>query len=350
MKKSPILSWMLILCMIGSFLLCTGCAGNTAHRVDDGVLRIVTTIFPPYDFAREITGGKAELHMLLKPGTESHSYEPSPADILLVESCDLFIYNGGESDTWVEDLLATIDTSHLQVLKMMDCVDMLEEEAVEGMQAVHSHNHGEECTDEHHHHEDEETHDEEHRHGEEEEFHPEVAEYDEHVWTSPVNAMKITAAIAATVAEIDNENAEFYRANAENYQARLGQLHQEFQRIVAEGKRDTFIFGDRFPFRYFAEEYGLTYRAAFPGCSAESEPGAKTVAYLIDKVRQEKIPNIFYIEFSNQKIALTIQEETGAKPLMFHSCHNLSADEMAQGITYLMLMEQNAENLKEALN
>lgn len=310
--------------LIGVLMLFTGCSTLPVEDSSGGV-RIVTTIFPPYDFAREITGGEAEIHMLLKPGTESHSYEPSPADILLVESSDLFIYNGGESDTWVEDLLENIDTSNLRILRMMDCVEGLEEETVEGMQIVHSHHH------------------------EEEHHHLKAEEYDEHVWTSPENAIRIADAICDKLIEIDSKNKEFYLKNTAEYKGKLEALSGKFRQIVNEGNRQTMIFGDRFPFRYFAEEYGLMYRAAFPGCSAESEPGAKTVAYLMDKVRQEEIPHIFYIEFSNQKIAKSIQEETGAEPLLFHSCHNLSADEMERGVTYLMLMEQNAENLKEAL-
>jgi len=302
------------------------CQGLPTENTD--TIRIVTTIFPPYDFARAVADGRAEISMLLKPGTESHSYEPSPQDILLVESCDLFIYNGGESDVWVDSILETIDTSKLCIIKMMDCVEGLSEEHVEGMQTVHTHH-------DHHH--------------EEDEFHPEIAEYDEHVWTSPVNAMQITEEIAAKLADLDPAGAEHYQENAKAYQDKLLQLHGTFEKIVADGVRNTVIFGDRFPFRYFAEEYGLNYRAAFPGCSAESEPSAKTVAYLIDKVKEEGIHYIFYIEFSNQRIAKTIQEETGARPLLFHSCHNLSADEMAEDVTYLDLMRQNAENLKEAL-
>ena len=310
-------SVMMLLCM-------TSCAPSVPPREDS--LRIVTTIFPPYDFAKAVTGGNAQVHMLLKPGTESHSYEPSPQDILLVESCDLFIYNGGESDVWVETLLSTLDTSKLRVLRMMDCVKTLEEEAVEGMHTLHHH----------------------HDH-EPEEFHPEVAEYDEHIWTSPKNAIAITDAIVQEVTAIEPSKAQEYRTLGNQYMEKLEDLHRLFQTIVSKGSRKTVIFGDRFPFRYLAEEYGIEYRAAFPGCSAESEPGAKTVAYLIDKVREESIPNIFYIEFSNQKIAKTIQEETGAIPLRFHSCHNLSKDEMERGETYLSLMQTNAKHLKEAL-
>lgn len=322
MKKQTCISFFLIVTMI--LLLCSSCTPSVPQQ--DNALKIVTTIFPPYDFAKAVAGDAAEIHMLLKPGTESHSYEPSPQDILLVESCDLFIYNGGESDVWVETLLSTLDTSGFRVLRMMDCVQTLEEEAVEGMHTVHEH---------HDHHQ--------------EEFHPEIAEYDEHIWTSPKNAIRITEAITQTLCDIQPQQAEEFRLHADSYQRELEQLNKTFETVVNEGNRKMVIFGDRFPFRYLAEEYGLEYRAAFPGCSAESEPGAKTVAYLIDKVREEEIPNIFYIEFSNQKIAKTIQEETGAVPLRFHSCHNLSKDEMEQGMTYLTLMQQNAENLKEAL-
>ncbi len=306
----------ILCCLMGMFFL-AGCQSPVKNTEKP---RVVTTLFPPYDFAREVAGDKAEITLLLKPGTESHSYEPSPADILLIESCDLFIYNGGESDTWVDELLATIDTSKVRILKMMDAVDVLTEESVEGMQGAHHHE------------------EEEHSH-----------EYDEHIWTSPKNAMKITQSIAEAMKTIDPENGGYYQSNLDGYLDKLGKLDQAFTEIVENGVRDRLIFGDRFPFRYFAEEYGLSYRAAFPGCSAASEPGAKTVAYLIDAVREERIPVLFYIEFSNQKIANTIAEETGAKPLLFHSCHNVSPEEMEEGVSYLKLMEQNKEHLKEAL-
>lgn len=318
----------LLLVFLAFPLLFSGCVKQEKVCTGEDKLQIVTTIFPPFDFARQISGGKAQISMLLKPGMESHSYEPSPADIIAIENCDLFIYNGGESDVWVDELLKTINSDTIQILKMMDCVDGLEETAVEGMQGVHSH-----------------THEEEHHHGE-----GETAEYDEHVWTAPLNACAITRKIAEKMIALDPNNASTYQNNAENYISLLSELDQEIQTIVSEGKRKMILFGDRFPFRYFADAYNLDYRAAFPGCSAESEPSAKTVAYLIDKARQEKIPNIFYIEFSNLKIARTLQEETGAIPLLFHSCHNLSKDEMDKGVTYLELMRKNAENLKEALN
>lgn len=316
--------------LLGFSLLFSGCVQNDvsdAVQTPDKPLTVVTTIFPPYDFARQISGGAAQVSMLLKPGMESHSYEPSPADIISIESCDLFIYNGGESDTWIDDLLGTLDTSGFTVIKMMDCVETLEEQTVEGMQGAHDHE------------------------GDEEQDHEgETAEYDEHVWTAPENTVKITQVIAEQMMRLDPENRSLYEENMKTYVSKLQNLDAIFREITQNAKRRILLFGDRFPFRYFAEAYDLDYRAAFPGCSAESEPGAKTVAYLIDKVREENAPNIFYVEFSNQKIARAIQEETGAVPLLFHSCHNLSKDEMEQGLTYLDLMQKNAANLKEALN
>ncbi len=327
MRLHRLLNYIKIFVVI--LLLLCFCAACTADEKakNSEKISIVTTIFPPYDFAREIAGENAQISMLLRPGTESHSYEPSPADIIAVENCDIFIYNGGESDAWVETLVENIDTSDCKVLRMMECVDALEEKPLEGVENGHFHEHESEY---------------EHHEGM-------TAEYDEHIWTSPQNAMKITQAIASTIMEIDPERRMEYEANLTRYSQELSELDTEFKKITDEGKRKLIIFGDRFPFRYFADDYGLDYRAAFPGCSAESEPSVKTVAYLVDKIREEDIPNAFYIEFSNQRLVKTIQEETGALPLLFHSCHKLSRDEMERGDTYLTLMRKNAENLKEAL-
>ena len=329
-----IMALVMFVCMSFVFF---GCENRTPDYSDDR-LKIVTTIFPPFDFAREIACGRADVSMLLKPGMESHSYEPSPTDIISIESCDLFIYTGGESDTWIDEILKTIDNPDLRIIKMMDCVDTLQEEMVEGMQGAHVH------SDYDH------EHDESGDHGDDHDHEAETDEYDEHIWTAPLNAAAITEAIADCMSELDRENSDFYTENAKSYIEKLKNLDLEFKEIVSNAKRKIIIFGDRFPFRYLAEAYGLEYRAAFPGCSAESEPSAKTVAYLMDKVREDNIPNIFYIEFSNQKIAKSIQEETGAVPLILHSCHNLSKDEMDKGMTYLELMQQNAANIKEALN
>lgn len=317
------------------FTLLSGCAAQAPlPPTDDGNLSVVTTNFPPYDFVRELGGDKVSVRMLLSPGEEVHTYEPTPQDIIAISECDLFIYTGGESDAWVEDVLGSIADPDLTVLRMMDCVELYAEEAVEGMQAVsHGHDHDEEdCT----------GHDHGHGH--------EAVEYDEHVWTSPANAMAICAAITEALSAHDSENKAFYASMLESYLAQLAALDADLRDAVATGKRSTIVFSDRFPARYFAEEYGLTYFAAFPGCASQSEASARTVAFLIDKVRIEDIPAVFTIEFSNGKMADTICAETDAAALQFHSCHNVTKDEFESGVSYLSLMRQNAGNLRIALN
>ena len=323
MKKSLI--FLVILCLF--FSLCA-CGEAPAESGGEG-LDIVCTVFPAYDFAREIAGEKANVTMLVPPGSEAHSFEPTPQDIIRIENCDLLICNGGESEAWLEEILAGREKD-IPALFMMDCVDALEEETKEGMQ-----------TTEHSHEEHEE------RDGHEEHEHEE--EYDEHVWTSPVNASLIVSALCDRLSAIDPENGGFYRENAVRYQSELQKLDAAFRETVEKGKFDTLIFADRFPVRYFVEEYGLDYYAAFPGCTDDTEPSARTVAFLIDKVRSEDIPAVMYIEFSNEKMADVICEDTGCKKLLFHSCHNVSAQQLKSGVSYLTLMWGNLESLKEAL-
>ena len=320
MKKSLI--FLVILCLF--FSLCA-CGEAPAESGGEG-LDIVCTVFPAYDFAREIAGEKANVTMLVPPGSEAHSFEPTPQDIIRIENCDLLICNGGESETWLEEILAGREKD-IPSLIMMDCVDALEEETKEGMQTTE------------HSHEEHDGH-EEHEHEE---------EYDEHVWTSPVNASLIVSALCDRLSAIDPENGGFYRENAVRYQSELQKLDAAFRETVENGKFDTLIFADRFPVRYFVEEYGLDYYAAFPGCTDDTEPSARTVAFLIDKVRSEDIPAVMYIEFSNEKMADVICEDTGCEKLLFHSCHNVSAQQLKSGVSYLTLMWGNLESLKEAL-
>lgn len=322
MKKS------LIILMIVS-LAFSLCACGQAHVESGGEgLNIVCTVFPAYDFAREIAGEKANVTLLVPPGSEAHSFEPTPQDIIRVENCDLLLCNGGESEVWLEEILEGRE-NQIPTLVMMDCVEALEEETKEGMQGV-SHDHEHEGHEEH-----------------EEQGHEE--EYDEHVWTSPVNAELIVSALYERLCEIDPENSGFYRANGERYVSALQELDAAFRTTVEIGKFDTLIFADRFPVRYFVEEYGLDYYAAFPGCADDTEPSAKTVAFLIDKVRSEGIPAVMFIEFSNEKMADVICEDTGCEKLLFHSCHNVSAQQLKEGVSYLELMWGNVESLKEAL-
>lgn len=305
-----------------SMVLLTGCTrdrAETENAEEVNKLSVVTTIFPPYDFVREIGGNNVEVTMLLSPGVESHSYEPTPQDIIKINESDLFIYVGGESDVWVESILDSLDSDKLQTLTLMDCVETLAEESVNGVDAKKER-------------------------GE----HNEV-EYDEHVWTSPRNAGLIVEKITKKLCEIDEKNQAAYKEQEVNYRDQLEQLDQEIKIAVDKATGKELIFGDRFPFRYLAEAYGLSYYAAFPGCSSESEPSAATIAFLTDKVKADKIPVILYLELSNHKIADAISEATGIRAAMLHSCHNISADEAKSGVTYLSLMRQNLEVLKGAL-
>lgn len=338
-----------VMILAAGLLLLSGCSvkgasGGTGlshdgrlneSAAEEKKLRVVTTLFPYYDFTRQIAGEQVELSMVIPAGMDSHSFEPTPADIRLIQNADLLICNGGVMEQWVNRVLTSLDTSGLTVVTMMDYVDTVEEELVEGMEDA-GHEHGD-----HVHTDGDHVHDEDESHYE--------IEYDEHIWTSPVNAMKITGAISETLQELDGEHKEIYEANTEAYLKKLEDLDRRFRQIVSEEKRDIIIMGDKFPLRYFADEYGLRYRAAFSGCSSDTEPSAKTIAYLIDKVEEEQIPAVYYLELSSHRVAEIIGEETGAKPLLFHSCHNVTRREFESGVTYLDLMEKNVENLRKGL-
>jgi zinc transport system substrate-binding protein len=296
----------------------SGCKENkkTVIRNVDGKINVTATVFPPYDFVRHIAEDRVNLNMLLPPGAESHSFEPSPRDIITIQNSDIFIYGGGEMDQWVDRILQSMNTDQMKILAMMDAVDIVEEEVVEGM---------------------EEDDDEE-----------EIA-YDEHVWTSPRNAILIVSAITELLCEADSANAVFYQQNAAAYNKELAQLDAAFTALADSAHRTTIVFADRFPFRYFADAYGFSYFAAFPGCSTETEPSAATVAFLINKVKAEQIPVVFHIELSNERMADTICGETGAKKLLLHSCHNISKRDFDSGLGYIEIMRRNVENLREAL-
>jgi zinc transport system substrate-binding protein len=297
----------------------SGCKKNKEAVIHsaDGKVNVTVTIFPIYDFVRRIAEDKVNLTMLLPPGAESHSFEPSPKDIITIQNSAVFMYVGGESDTWVDRILESMNTDKIKILSLIDAVDAVEEEIVEGM---------------------EEDDDEE-----------EETAYDEHVWTSPQNAILIVNAIMELLCETDTANAELYRQNAQAYTNQISELDKQFQAAVNGARRKTIVFADRFPFRYFADAYGLTYYAAFPGCSTETEPSAATIAFLINKIKAEKIPVVFHIELSNERMADTISGETGAKKLLLHACHNVSKRDFDAGLGYLDFMRQNVENLREAL-
>jgi zinc transport system substrate-binding protein len=302
-----------------------GCTNSnkTAGKADK--LNIVATTFPCYDFARAVAGDRAEITLLLRPGSEIPSFDPSPGDIIKIQTAALFIYVGGESDVWVEKTLESSDLSKLKVVRLIDFITPYEEEVIEGMT------------------EEDEGHDHE-AEGEEDE-----GEYDEHIWTSPANAIALTSALAEIIAALDPKNADLYAANAAKYIEEIKGVQAEIAEVVKNAKRKKFLVADRFPFRYLAEEYSLDYAAAFPGCSAEMDASAATVAFLINTVKNEKLPYIYYIELSNKRIADTIKNETGVKTLELHSVQNVSADEFKRGETYVSIMKRNAQNLKLGL-
>ena len=305
-----------------ALLLLTAC-GPDLPPEDSERPQIVATVFPAYDFARSAAGELADVTLLLPPGAESHSYEPTPADILRVQRCDLFIYLGGESDAWVDTILSAIEPRG-DVLRMIDCVDLLEEETVEGMQGGHDHDH-------------EEGHD----------HLGEVLSMDEHVWTAPRNAAAVTRIIGQRLALLDRSNGEAYAAGAEAYALELEELDRDFAAFFDTLPDRTIVFGDRFPLLYFAEAYDLDYYAAFPGCGAQTEPSAATVAFLTRKVREEGLPAIWYIEFSNHLVADSIAGAAGVETAQFHTCHNVSRADLEAGATCLSLMRANLEALRE---
>jgi zinc transport system substrate-binding protein len=288
---------------------------DAAEKSLDRRIKVVATIFPIYDFARAVAADKADLFMLVRPGAEIHSFDPSPQDILSVMNADVFLYIGGENDVWVDALLKPSGLSGKTILRLLDSVDAVEEEAAEGMQL-----------------------------GEDEE-----EAYDEHIWTSPRNAAVLVQAVADALCQADPQNAAVYKSNADGYVSEIEKLGSEFKSLVAAARRKKIVVGDRFPFRYFVDEFGLEYRAAFPGCYTESDISAATMAYLVKTVKEEGIPVIYTLELSGGHIARAIAEQTGAEVLTLHSCHNVTKSDFEAGATYLSLMRRNVEALRKGL-
>ena len=314
--------------MIGCTFLIPGPKKAGAEDKTDGdKLQIVAAIFPIYDWVQNILGenpGNAEVTMLLDNGVDLHSYQPSADDIMQISACDIFIYVGGESDKWVEDALKEAVNEDMVVINLLDILgdQVKEEELVDGME------------------------------GEEEESEEEEPEYDEHVWLSLRNARVLTDHIAGVIAEADASNADTYLSNAEVYEEKLASLDEEYQQAVSAAEKDTLLFGDRFPFRYMADDYGLTYFAAFPGCSAETEASFETIVFLADKVNELSLSSILTIEGTDHKSAETIRESTASRDqqiLTMNSMQSTTLEDAEGGTSYLSIMEDNLEVLKEAL-
>ena len=308
---------------------------NDTNKTDK--LSIVTTIFPEYDWVREILGDKAdnaEITMLLDNGVDLHSYQPTADDIVKISDCDLFIYVGGESDGWVEDALRNAANRNMKVINLLEVLgdSVKTEEIVEGMQEEHEH-------------EDAHAHDdaEEHEHEE---------EADEHVWLSLKNAKMLVRVISKALQELDPDNKDIYAANADAYVKKLSALDADYQAAVDAASNKTILFGDRFPFRYLVDDYGLRYYAAFVGCSAETEAGFETISFLAKRVDEWKLPCVLTIEGAQHKIAETVVRNTTAKNqkvLTMDSMQSTTTQDVKNGTTYLSVMEKNLSVLKEAL-
>ena len=317
--------WKLIGLAVASLLIpfCSACDFN-----DSGKMKIVTTIFPEYDWVMNVLGDKkdtAKVSLLLDNGIDLHSYQPTPKDILTVSKCDLFIYVGGESDDWVDGALKQAVNKNMRVINLMETLGdaIKEEEVIEGME------------------------------GEEEEGEEEEVEYDEHVWLSLKNAQTLVTEIGKAIGEIDQENASYYQNNATGYVNSLKDLDTRYAQAVAGGTKDTLLFADRFPFRYLVDDYNLKYFAAFVGCSAETEASFKTIAFLANKVDELGLDVIFKIESSDGSIANTVKNATQNKNqtiLTMDSIQSASTKEYKAGRNYLSIMEQNLAALTQGVN
>ena len=308
----------------------TACSKTPAAQGNKN-LQIVTTIFPEYDWVMNILGNNpanAEVTMLLDNGADLHSYQPTASDILKISTCDVFVYVGGESDEWVDDVLKEATNKDMVVVNLMETLgdSVKEEEIIEGMEG-HDHEH------EHHHEEGE-------------------IEYDEHVWLSLKNAAVLIASISEAIAKADSANAATYQANASAYIDKLNALDKEYSDMVGAAARNVLVFGDRFPFRYMIDDYGLVYYAAFVGCSAESEASFETITFLAGKVDENSLTSVITIEGKEHKIAETIISNTATKDqkiLTLDSMQTTTMDDVKNGTTYISIMESNYEVLKEAL-
>ena len=303
-----------------------GCAARPAEP-ESGKLRVVCSLFPYYDFVRAIGGEDVEAELLVPAGRETHSFEPTPLDVIRLSQADVFVYNGGESEYWVEEILDSAGEEIPYTLRLMDYAQPLEEELAEGMQGAGH--------DDHHDHDD---------------GHEDEVEYDEHIWTSPKNAVVLCRTVCDAICKADPANEDLYRANCDGYCAQIEALDARFASLCESAPRKLLVFADRFPMLYFCREFGLDYRAAFHGCSGDTEPSLATIKYLIDKVEDEDIPVVYTIDFGTKKVAAVVSECTGAAVDTLYSMQTVSRADFDAGETYLTLMERNYEALRKGLN
>lgn len=305
--------------LLASFMV-TGCSSRSSESATNKI-KVTASLFPQYDFARQIAGDKAEISILLPPGSESHTYDPSPADILKISSSDIFLYTGKEMEPWADQIISSVQNDKLIIADVSSGIDLIESEH-------HHHHHSE-----HNHHEHEHDHN-----------------FDPHIWLDLTLAAKMVDNITAAFCEKDPQNSGYYKNNAENLKQELLKLDTDFNDMISTSRRNGIVFAGRFAHLYFIKRYGLDYISAFDSCSTEAEPSMKKVAKILDFIEKNDIPAVYYEEFSEPKIANSIAEQTGVKTLKFSTLHNVTKEQLESGVTFVELMRENLENLRQGLN
>ena len=345
-KFNIVLVLMLTVCML------FGCGTAMPMSKNSKKMNVVATIFPAYDWAKNVAGDNADITLLLDSGVDLHNYQPTAQDILKITQADVFIYVGGESDEWVEDVLRTADNKDLTAINLSEVLasSLKEEELVEGMEG-HDHEHEHEDGEEHDH-EDGEDHEEGEEHEHEHEHEEGEVEYDEHVWLSIKNAISSVNAIKDTFVKVDSKNKDAYTSNASSYVKKLSELDNKYESVRKNAKVDTVLFADRFPFRYMVEDYNLTYYAAFIGCSAETEASFETISFLSNKVDELGLKYIYKLEGRNSNIADTVAKTAANTPeiLTIDSMQSITGEDVKNGTSYIKIMEDNLKVFEKGLN
>ena len=310
----------LLIALVGALVFFVVNPDVFTKKEDNNKIKIVSSNFASYDFLRAITkdSDNIEVTFLMGPGKDAHSFEPTAQDLIKIQNAKLFVYIGGEMEKWSDKVIDAIEPEKDNTFRISDFVDKLDEEEVDGAE-------------------------------EEEEEEEEEGAFDEHIWTSPANAIKMVNALESKVEELDKDNSEKYKKNAEEYIKQINEVDSEIKEIVNNKKRNRLVFGDKMPMQYFMKYYDLTASAAFNGCSTETDPSAATIAYLENKIKEEQIPVVLYIELNNGRVANTIASETGCKAMQIQALHNVSLDDYNNGETWVSLMKRNVNVLKEAL-
>ena len=320
MKIKKIMLIVLAVIILAGVVFAISKTGNK-NKKDLNKIQVVSSNFASYDFLRAIIGDNenVKLSFLIGPGKDEHSYDPTAGDLITIQNADLFVYVGGEMEQWADKVLDSLDTNNTKIICIADFVDTIEEQEIDGAES--------------------------------EEEEAEEGAFDEHIWTSPANAIKMVNALETEMEKIDKTNATKYEENAEKYIAKIEEVDSQIREIVDNKVRDRLVFGDKMPMQYFINYYNLKVSAAFSGCSTETEPSASTIAYLVNKVKEDKIPVVLYIELNNGKVAKTIADEVGGdcKAMQIQTLHNVSLDDFNNGETWVSLMTRNLSVLKDCL-